>query len=166
MAKSAKPSAPDASRSQHLQRLANAVNRLADEVRVVRDVLDDVREDLGWITRNGIPGRASEHTQLLRLARDPFSPNANERLVTQATSSADSASSLDELVAEFAEAVTVVGQEQVNLLLTAMDDARTKLLAAIKTPSVDPKPAPTAVADEPPATTVKPPKASKLGKLF
>lgn len=155
----------EANRIECLKRLTDAVNRLADEVRVVRDVLDDVREDLGWITRNGIPGRASEHTQLLGMARNPLSPHANERLVTQTTTSADSASSFDELVAEIAEAVTVVGQEQVNLLLAALDNARAKLLAAIKTPSVDLEPETTAAASEQ-RVPIPADKPSKPGQLF
>lgn len=112
------------------------MNRLADEVRVVRDVLNEVREDLGWVTRNGIPGHRGEHTQIVRMARDPLSPDANERLETQRSSADESGSpsAFDELVSEITEAVTVVGQEQVDLLLTALDDVRAKLLAAIKAP--------------------------------
>jgi microsomal dipeptidase-like Zn-dependent dipeptidase len=165
MKKSDRASAPESSRSQWLERLTDAVNHLAQELRVVRDVMDEIREDLGWITRNGIPGRHGEHTQIVRMARDPLSPDANERLATQKTSAENSPSSFDELVAEIAEAVTVVGQEHVNLLLTALDDARAKLLAAIKTPSAEPKPT-TAVATEQPAPAVKPPTASKPGQLF
>ena len=86
------------------------MNRLADEVRVVRDVLNEVREDLGWVTRNGIPGQRGEHTQIVRMARDPLSPDANERLETQRSSADEcgSPSAFDELVSEITEAVTVV----------------------------------------------------------
>ena len=171
MTKSARTSAPEPARLQHLERLTDAVNRLADETRVVRDVLDEIREDLGWVTRNGIPGRQGEHTQLVRMARDPLSPNANDRL--EVSTSRLSPSSLtglsetrfDELVSEITEVIAVVGQEQVNLLLTSLDEVRAKLLAAIKTPSVDPIPEATTAASEQrvPIPTDKP---SKPGQLF
>jgi hypothetical protein len=46
MTKSAKPSAPESSRSQQIEQLTNAVQRLADEVRLAREVMDDVCEEL------------------------------------------------------------------------------------------------------------------------
>ncbi len=171
MTKSARTPAPEPARLQHLERLTDAVNRLADEVRVVRDVLSEIREDLGWVTRNGVPGYRGEHTQLVRMACDPLAPNANDRLEVRSSTIGPSGSSgfspdtFDALVSEIAEAITVVGQEQVNLLLTALDNARAKLLAAIKTPSVDPKRETTAAASEQlePIPTDKP---SKPGQLF
>jgi hypothetical protein len=125
-----------------LERLTDAVNHLADELRVVRDVLDETREDLGWLTRNGLPQQPIVHTQLLRMARDPLAPDWRERLVFHRFSAGDAADpqiaseQLDELVSEIAEVVTGTGQEQINLLLSALDDMRAKLVAAIKS-SVD-----------------------------
>ena len=171
MTKSARTPAPEPARLQHLERLTDAVNRLADETRVVRDVLDEIREDLGWVTRNGIPGRQGEHTQLVRMARDPLSPDTNDRLevsrsrLSPSSSTGLSETRFDELVSEITEVIAVVGQEQVNLLLTSLDEVRAKLLAAIKTPPVDPKPEMTAAASEQrvPIPTDKP---SKPGQLF
>ena len=145
MTKSTRASAAESTRSQHVERLTDAVHRLADEVRVVRDVLNEIREDLGWVTRNGIPSHRGEHTQLVRMAANPLAPDANEHLevrtstIGQSGSPEFSSDAFDALVSEIAETVTVVGQEQVNLLLTALDDVRTKLLAAIKSPIVQPK---------------------------
>lgn len=138
MAKSAKTSASETSRSQQLDRLTDALNRLADEVRVVRDVLDETRVDLSWLTRNGLPHPPTVHTQLVRMARNPLSPDWNERLEFRRFSSGGSSSpqiaseQLEELVSEIAEVVMGTGQEQVNLLLIALDDMRAKLVAAIK----------------------------------
>lgn len=149
MAKTAKPSASETSRSQQLERLTDALNRLTDEVRVVRDVLDETREDLSWISRNGLPHQPTVHTQLVRMAADPLSPDWNERLEFRRFPSGDSSNSqiaseqLEELVSEIAELVTGTGQEQVNLLLTALDDMRAKLVVAIK-----------ASADEPPTEVI------------
>ncbi len=144
MKKSASASAPESQRSQWQDRLADAVSRLADEVRVVRDVLDETREDLQWVTQNGIPDHHGEHPQIVRMARDPLEPDANELLEVLTSTVASSNSSelapdvFDELVSQIAEAVSVVGQEQVNLLLSALDDAWPKVFAAIKASSVTP----------------------------
>ena len=122
-------------------RLTDAVNRLADELRVVRDVLDDVREDLNWVTRNGISGRVIQHTRVVRMARDPLAPDAASHLELRTytlepkNTAGISPEVFDELVSEIAEAMTVVGQEQLNMFLTALDDARARLMAAIKHPA-------------------------------
>jgi hypothetical protein len=145
MAKSAKPSASETSRSQQMERLTDALNRLADEVRVVRDVLDETREDLSWLTRNGVSRQPTVHTQLLRMALNPLAPDADERLEFRRFSAGDSsqpqiaAEQLEELVSEIAEIVTGTGQEQVNLLLGALDDMRAKLVAAIKSSADEPQ---------------------------
>ena len=142
MPNSASPSSPEAPHSEWLERLTDAVNTLANEARVVRDALDEVREELSWITRNGIPSRGGEHLQLVRLARDPFAEDAIERLESVVSaigpnySSESSPELFDELVSEIAEVVTVVGQEQANLLLSALDDTWGKLVAAIKASAV------------------------------
>jgi hypothetical protein len=174
MTKSAKASAPESNRSQKIERLTDAVNHLADEARLLRDVLDETRENLSWIARNGIPGRQDEHAQLVRMASDPHSPDANERLeirsstVGQSGSSEFSPDAFDALVSQIAEAVTVIGQEQVNLLLTALDDVPAKLVAAIKSPTVPLQPSKKTGALEPsspplPATSLTP---SEPGRLF
>lgn len=171
MAKTSRSPATEPRRSEHVERLTDAVNHLADEVRVARDVMDEIREDLGWVTRNGIPGRNGEHTQLVRMARDPLSPDANERLEVRTSKLSPSSSSglsetrFEELVCEITEAIAVVGQEQVNVLLTALDGTRAKLLAAIKTPSEAPKSATTATASERPVP-IPTDKPAKPGQLF
>ena len=141
MKKYSPATAPASPRRQQAERLTDVVEKLADEVRVVRDVLDDIREDLSWITRNGLPTRSIEHTRVLRMARDPLAPDARDHLELRTYtlephgSSEISPQVFDELVSEIAEAVTVIGQDQLNMFLIALDDARAKLLAAIKTPA-------------------------------
>jgi len=57
------------------ERLCDVVTDFTQHLRVLIDVLDDIREDLNWITRNGIPGsRPMEHTRVVRMARDPLAP--------------------------------------------------------------------------------------------
>ena len=172
MNKSTRASAAEPRRSEDIERLTDAVNHLAEEVRVVRDVLDEVRDDFGWLTRNGIPGQRTVHTQLLQMARDPLAPDANERLVFRRFSSGEPADSaiasdvLNELVSEIAEVVTGTGQEQVHLLLGALDDLRTKLVAAINSSSHEPPPEPIAVAEPQSAVSSISSTPTKQGRLF
>ncbi len=151
------------------------MNRLTDEVRVVRDVLDETREDLQWVTQNGIPDHHGEHPQIVRMARDPLEPDANELLEVLTSTVASSNSSelapemFDELVSQIAEVVTVVGQEQVNLLLSALDDAWPKVFAAIKasssvTPNADQES--TAPPSSQPSTSQAVAKPSETRSLF
>lgn len=136
--KATRSAATESNRLEHVEKLADAISQLTEEVRVVRDVLDEIRDDLGWVTRNGIPGQPTVHTQLIRMAADPLAPDANERLefrqfTREASNFFEFASgTLEELVSEIAEVVTGTGQEQVDLLLSALDDVRAKLVAAIK----------------------------------
>ena len=115
MKKPARAPAAEPRRSEHIERLTDAVNHLAEEVRVIRDILDEVRGDFGWLTRNGIPGQRTVHTQLLQMARDPLAPDANERLQFRRFSSGDPAGSaiasdvMNEMVSEIAEVVTGTG---------------------------------------------------------
>ena len=141
MKKSSSAPAQASPRRQQAERLTEIVGRLTDELRVVRDVLDDIREDLSWITRNGIPGHPITHTRVVRVARDPLSPDARDHLELRTYtlephgSSEISPKVFNELVSEIAEVVTVIGQEQLNMFLMALDDARAKLLTAIKSRS-------------------------------
>ena len=164
-------------RHQHVERLTDAIERLADEVRVVRDVLDDIREDLNWITRNGIPNHPIQHTRVVRMALDPLAPDARDHLEVRTytlepkCSSAVTPQVLDELVSEIAEAMTVVGQEQLNMLLMALDDARTKLMAAIKNPvgtSMEEKtiPIPIREGSSSSSETMAPTESRERGRLF
>jgi len=135
-----KASSPPTQAELPVERLCDAVSDLTQHVRVLLDVLDEIREDLSWITRNGMPGgRPIEHTRLIRMARDPLAPDARDHLELHTYTLEPHGRSpitpevFESLVSEIAEAMTVVGQEQLNMLLTALDDARTKLMAAIKT---------------------------------
>jgi len=142
--------------TEQVERLADAVSRLTEEVCVVRDVLDEIREDLGWVTRNGIPGQPTVHTHFVRMVADPFAPDANERLefrqfTREASNFFEFASdTLEGLISEIAEVVTGTGQEQVDLLLSALDDLRAKLLAAIKSLPREPESAESDAEVQPP----------------
>ncbi len=144
MAKSARSPAQESRRSDWLEPLTDAVNRLTDEIRVARDVVDEFRIDFAWLLQNGMPHQPQEFVILKRMAHDPLADDAIERLesavsaIGRSHSSELAAEVFDELVSEIAEAVTVVGQEQVNLVLSALNDARAKLVTAMKASSVTP----------------------------
>jgi hypothetical protein len=53
-------SPPAVSNETPADRLQAAVEELARNVRVLTDVVDEIREDLSWLTRNGMPTSGSE----------------------------------------------------------------------------------------------------------
>ncbi len=53
--------------------LRQAVERLADEVRVLRDVLDEARDEFTWAARNDKLGGALPPTVLTSMPLDPLS---------------------------------------------------------------------------------------------
>ncbi len=168
----ARASAPEPRRSEPIERLTDAVNHLAEEVRVARDVMDEIREDLGWVTRNGIPCHPTIHTQLIRMARDPLASDAHARLEFRRFSHGapdaptQAPDTLHELVSEIAEVITGTGQEQVNLLISALDDLRTKLFEAIKSAPQEPNAEATAPSAPQPCPPPSPSRPTKQRQLF
>ncbi len=168
-------SPPPAPEELPAERLCDAVSDLTQHVHVLIDVLDDIREDLSWITRNGIPSNPVQHTRVVRMARDPFAPDAREHLELRTYTLEPRGSSpitpevFDELVSEIAEAMTVVGQEQLNMLLTALDDARAKLMVAIRNPagtSMENKAVPIPKDSSSSSKTTAPTESRERGRLF
>lgn len=63
------------------EQLVDAIERLTDELRVVRDVLDEMREDLNWIVRSDrTTAKQSGHSILKEMSLDPTSDDWGERL--------------------------------------------------------------------------------------
>ena len=64
-----------------VESLTEAVTSLTEHAVVLCDVIADLREDVNWITRNGIPGgRPIEHTRVMCMARDPLAKDARDHL--------------------------------------------------------------------------------------
>ena len=61
------------------EELTDAISQLSDEVRVLRDVLDEVRELLSYDQRNRSSGCG--HSVLKQMALDPASDNWGDMLV-------------------------------------------------------------------------------------
>ena len=67
--------------TDEIHELRSAVERLADEVRVLRQVLDDIRDDFAWALNNAekfryVPGIHP----LTSMPKDPLAPDFGERI--------------------------------------------------------------------------------------
>jgi hypothetical protein len=73
--------------------LRRDITDLKDEVRVLRDILDEIRDELQWVTRNGVPVQVSHPVSpvLRQMALDPMAKDWGERLhiVRQASKEVD-----------------------------------------------------------------------------
>lgn len=158
-------SALSASVESPTDRLQAAVVELADNVRVLSDIVNQIREDLSWLTRNGLP-----HQPLSVLVhRMPLLPDGERREgsfefsllsspvrdPTAETLSDDSlrAAVVDQIVERLAEPLGQLAQEQLNALLSVLEDSHRQVLQAIHDPkSVE---SPEARQPSPPARRTK-----------
>lgn len=119
--------------------LSDSVCRLIGEVRCLREVLDEIREDLSWVTRNGLPAQTVEHIHVKRMARNVTAVEWNDRLVVERTmlnpsirlSGLDSID-LDEITEEFRVAVETLAQGQIEPVLNALDEVRQRLIESMQ----------------------------------
>ena len=166
MAKRAPKSSTEAGEEEN-ERLVTSVDRLAFEVRVLREVLDEIREDFSWVTRNGPTARAIEHVHVKRMALDPCAEDWGEHLEIERSTydpgslrSKPPAIPVDaDRVDELTTVLETIAQGQLEIILTALDGVRTDLLMAIKPSGGQSKLSSPPSSPEPIAT---PP----LGKLF
>lgn len=113
------------------QKLVSAIEHLADEVALIRQVLDEFREDFSWLTRNGLLIRPVEHTHVKQMALDPTAADWNERLVIQRstyprpnTEPPVSSATLDRISGELKATIEALAQGQLPEMLTALDEIR------------------------------------------
>ena len=157
--------------------LAESINRLTGELGALRHVLEDIREDFSWLTRNGLPVQPVEHVIVKRMALDPCGGDWADKLQVErltfpsqsATSPLDS-DALDRIADDLKITFEAVAQGQLEVVLNALDGVRTEILSVIKrreavasvrtvaAPTV-PEPQTTTAAD-PPAPSAQP------GRLF
>lgn len=71
--------------SDEVALLRDEVTDLKNQVRVLSDILDEIREELQWVTRNGLPIREPLPAVpvLKRMALDPCAEDWGERLVVE-----------------------------------------------------------------------------------
>lgn len=155
--------------------LVTAVERLADEVRSLRDVLDEIREDFSWVTRNGVPHQPQEHVIVKRMALDPVAGDWAEQLelvrLVQPGTTADSGTNRnEEMTAQVVATFEGMAQGQLEMVLSAFDSVREQMLAAVRkswppTPwKAEPETPP--CAPEPPAVPPPPAEPPARGRLF
>lgn len=159
MAKKARPTpAPEVEPDP----LVAAVERLSGEIRMLRDVMDEIREDFSWVTRNGLPIQPIEHVIVKRMALDPLADDWAEKLdverypfPTNPTASPLDSDSLDRIALDLTSAFEGVAQGQLEVVLTALDGVRGQILATLRRRR---EPDASAVSVPPPDTAPESPK--------
>ena len=124
---------PATSNETAADRLQAAVDELAQNVRVLTDVVDQIREDLSWLTRNGVPHqpltvivhrmplvaprrakKKSFDISVLSLpVRDPTAETLSDDELRNAA--------IDRIVERLADPLGQLAQEQLNMLLSVLD---------------------------------------------
>ena len=134
-------------------RLQATVEELSQNVRVLTDIVDALREDLSWLTRNGMPhqpitvivhrmprvaGEGSRGSPELSFGqlpdRDPTTDTLSDDQVRSAV--------IDEIVERLAVPLGELAQEQLNVLLSLVDHAHRDVLQAIRSPPTIPPESP------------------------
>lgn len=143
--------------------IAAAIHRLADSIIVLRDAIAVIREDIQWVTHNGLPLQPIVHTAVKRMARDPCAADWSKKLAVEcysyppdASAEADDEAPLDGTREEFASTIEAVAEGQLEVILTALDGVRNEIFAALKQrnrPGPDPPRVPAAEEPAPPTAT-------------
>ncbi len=130
---------PSASPAEQTEPFSEAADRLSAEVRCLREVLDEVREDFSWVTRNGLPIQPMEHVRVRRMARDPNADDWAARLVLDrftlpenVQASPLESDSLDTLVRNLTAAFEAAEKGQLEPVLQAVDGMQARLVAMLK----------------------------------
>lgn len=144
--------------------LVAVVQRLTDELRIFRDVIDGIREEISWVSRNGLPVQPIEHVVVKRMALDPCAPNWRDQLqlecstfpLDQSDSSLDT-DTCDRIAEELKATFEAVAQGQLEVVLTALDGVRAEILATVNrrgNPAATSDARPTTDEPTPPGPTV------------
>jgi hypothetical protein len=77
MAKRSETPAPD-----ETAELRHEIANLKDQVKVLSDIMDEIREDIQWVSRNGLPLRTPHPISpvLKQMALDPMAEDWGKRL--------------------------------------------------------------------------------------
>jgi len=124
---------------RELDPLAEAVERLTAELSVLRQVIDEIREDFSWLTRNGLPVQPIEHVHVKRMALDPCAEDWGERLeierstyLPRASASPLESNILDDVVEDLKTTFEAAAQGQLEVVLTALDGVRAEIIGALR----------------------------------
>jgi hypothetical protein len=144
--------------------LVQAVDRLTSELANLRQVMDEIREDFSWLTRNGLPVQPIEHTHVKRMALDPCAAEGGDHLEIErstyyprGTISPLDSVALDHIADDLKITFEAVAQGQLEVVLTALDGVRAEILAALKRRRGEPPPdVAKAASDSPPSRSSAP----------
>lgn len=152
--------------------LADSIGQLTLELRVLRETIDQLREDFSWVTRNGLPIQPIEHVIVKRMARDPCADDWNDKLELCRMEMPDRSPDptldlnvLDRIVESLTTTVETVAQGQLEAMLSAIDVVRNQILEAFDQKSPVPQDPATVMAPSTPA--IQSPSEKPLpGRLF
>src|SRR5581483_7684096 len=68
------PAAPEESA------LAASIDRLSGELRMLTDVLEEIRVEFQWLTNNGLPMQAMEHVVVHKMGLDPYAADFHDKV--------------------------------------------------------------------------------------
>ena len=165
--------------------VSEAADRLSAEVRCLREVLDEVREDFSWVTRNGLPIQPIEHVRVRRMARNLNADDWAARLVVDrfalpenVQASPLESDSLDALARNLTAAFEAAAKGQLGPVLHAVDGVQARLVAMLQQQAGDEisepasaattpaRPTATAHANLPAEDSPARPAKRKRGQLF
>ncbi len=119
--------------------LVDAVECLTAELSLLRQVIDEVREDFSWLTRNGLPVQPIEHVHVKQMALDPCAADWGERLEIERSTfqprgslSPLDSTTLDDIAEDLKQSFQAVAEGQLEVILTALDGVRGEILTALK----------------------------------
>lgn len=113
--------------------LVLAVDRLTSELAILRQVMDEIREDFSWLTRNGLPIQPIEHIHVKRMALDPCAADWGYRLqIERSTLVPNDSVAIDRIADDLKTTFEAIAQGQLEVVLQALDGVRGEVLAAVK----------------------------------
>lgn len=135
----AKASTPAPSHTPDEEPLVDAVHRLTAEITVFRQVMDEIREDFSWLTRNGLPVQPIEHVHVVRMALDPCAEDWGDRLEIERSTYTPRASTsplesdvLDRVTEDLTSALEAAAQGHLEFVLSALERVRDSIVAVLK----------------------------------
>lgn len=135
----AKAPTPAPSPTPDEEPLVDAVHRLTAEITVFRQVMDEIREDFSWLTRNGLPVQPIEHVHVVRMALDPCADDWGDRLEIERSTynprpnaSPLESDALDRVTEELTAALEAAAQGHLEHVLSALDGVRESVLSVLK----------------------------------
>ena len=168
------PKHKTSARETAIDQLDTTVHRLAEQVIALNSTLDAIREDLQWVTQNGIPKHRPSlgHSVLKRMAADPTADDWSERLeiaggppaiVEQRASVAENAEilKLRRLLASLVDCPELSSGDQDQQTLALVAEARQLVVKADQLAKGDSQ-----AGDLKPAEASIPNKSPRDGKLF